>query len=510
MNNVISHGIDSDTRRGSHELEIAPYVSTNKEPETKSVSVMNDAMQQLFRRRMAMGGGFGGEVNTNPLNRDYASQFGYPQMISKFDYQDMYDRNPIAHRVVQLYPLECWQTRPTILDSNAPADSDFKREIDAVFSKHNIWGWLRRADILSGIGSYGILIIGINDGKPMNEPVTIEDGVKYELGYLRAFPESQVDIVESEIRRNSQRYGHPTMYRIQAQSPNVEFSGGHVDLSTQEIHWTRVVHIADNREISEIIGVPRLKLVYNACLDLMKIFGSSGEMFYKGAYPGYIIQATDNLLNTVQLDIPEIQRQVELFENQFQRWMALKNATVNQLSSSYADPTGHVEVCINQIAIGLGCPARILMGSERGELASTQDAVIWKKRLMERQESYLTPFLIKPVVQRLVTFGIVPNPFNNDFSVEWPDLSIDTRTEIYEVRAKQIEFLEKFYASNLDRFYDPVTFLMEFCDMSETKARTITRRAEQNKSEAAEKEAASLAPNMSGGASTGGLSDMGF
>lgn len=133
------------------------------------------------------------------------------------------------------------------------------------------------------------------------------------------------------------------MYRIQFQPWDVELDGGFTDMSMQEVHWTRVVHIADNREISEIYGVPRLQLVYNACLDLEKIFGSSGEMFYKGAYPGFVVEATDNLLNTVQLDSESIRQEVEKYENNFQRWMAIKNAHINALSSSYADPAGHVE-----------------------------------------------------------------------------------------------------------------------------------------------------------------------
>lgn len=241
-------------------------------------------------------------------------------------------------------------------------------------------GMLRRADILSGIGNFGILLMGVGDNKPLSEPVEIGENIKHKLQYVRPFPQAQIEIAASEMDKRNPRYGHPTMYRIQFQPWDIELDGGFTDMSMQEVHWTRVVHIADNREISEIYGIPRLQLVYNACLDLEKIFGSSGEMFYKGAYPGFMVQATDNLLNTVQLDSESIRSEVEKYENNLQRWMAIKNATIQSLSSSYADPAGHVEVCINQIAIGIGCPVRILLGSERGELASNQDAVIWKKR----------------------------------------------------------------------------------------------------------------------------------
>lgn len=486
--------------KNQSKTEQSPVIENGRVSEAISVAVMNEVQQQLYRRQLALGNS-GAEVNTSPLTRDYNAQFGYPEIISKYQYQEMYDRDPVAHRVVQLYPVECWQQLPAIYDSDAPTDSDFEKQVRTLFQQHNIWGMLRRVDILSGIGSFGILLMGVGDGKPLNTP--IEEGIgsdgnrkKYKLQYLRAFPHSQVQIAETESRRTSPRYGHPTMYRIEFQPRDMEVDGGFIDLTTQDVHWSRVIHIADNREVSEIYGVPRLQLVYNAILDLEKVFGSSGEMFYKGAYPGFVVEATDNLLGTVQLDSDSIRSEVEKYENNFQRWMALKNAHVNPLSSSYADPSGHVEVCLNRIAVALGCPVRILLGSERGELASSQDAVIWKKRLMERQISYLTPFLIRPVVQYLIKYGMVEVPYNKDFHVEWPDLSSDTQGDIYEVRSKQIEFIRAYKDGGFSEFMSPTDYFVKFCDMSESEVKTMLQHAEEYNKEQTEKEAAAVLEKM--------------
>lgn len=482
------------------------------DPVVAEVSVQNDVRQQLYRRQLQLGNTTG-EVNTSPLNRDYDAQFGYPVQINKFDYQHMYDRDPVAHRVVELYPIECWQQLPEVLDSDSPTQSDFEKQVHKVFSQHNLWGMLRRIDILSGIGNFGILLMGVGDGKPLDQPITLkkEDGTRYryKLQYVRAFPHAQVEISQFEMDRTNPRFGHPVMYRIQFQ-PNdlVTDIDGYVDLSMQEVHWTRVIHIADNREVSEIFGVPRLQRVYNALLDLNKVFGSSGEMFYKGAYPGFVVEATDNLLNTVQLDSESIRREVEKYENNFQRWMALKNAHVNPLSSSYADPSGHVEVCLNRIAVAMGCPVRILLGSERGELASSQDAVIWKTRLMERQSSYITPFVIKPVIQYLVRYGMVDPPYDNDFHVTWPDISADTKADIYEIRSRQLDFIRG-YQDVMD-FFSPVDFLVKFCDMSDEEAETVIKNAEEYKQKQMEKEAeASFGQGGEGGAGGGFGGDLG-
>lgn len=487
--------------------------------ETKEVSVQNDAQQSLYRRQLALGNGvMTGEVNTSPLTRDYDAQFGYPEFIDKMMFQRMYDRDPVAHRVVQLYPVECWQQLPKIYDSDAPTESDFEKQVAQVFQQHNVWGMLRRIDVLSGIGNFGILLMGVGDGKPLHEPVDYLDKngsrKKYKLQYVRAFPHSQVQIAQSESQKTNPRYGHPTLYRIQFQPNDIVDMEGFVDLSMQEVHWSRVIHVADNREVSEIYGVPRLQLVYNALLDLEKVFGSSGEMFYKGAYPGYVIESNDNQLSNVTFDLDMMRNQIEKYENNLQRWMAIKNAHVSPLSSSYADPSGHIEVCLNRIAVALGCPVRILLGSERGELASSQDAVIWKKRLMERQISYLTPFVIRPVVQFLIKCGMVDMPYNKDFHVEWPDLSSDTKQEIYEVRQRQMEFMRSYLGDNLGQFMTPKDFLVKFCDLTDDEAEEMLDNAKKYNKENVEKHAASLAQMMTGdggGAESGGggMGDMG-
>ena len=463
------------------------------------VSVFNDIGQSLFRRQNALNYNLD-EINTSPLSRDYEAQFGHPPDINKFDYQRMYDRNPVAHRVVELYPVECWQQLPTIYDADAPQQSDFEKKINQVFQSTNMWGMMRRVDILSGIGNFGILLLGFSDGRPLDEPV--QKGVGLELEYVRPFPHSQVEIVQSEQDRMNKRYGHPTMYRIQFQSIDQPIEGGFVDLSTRDVHWTRVVHIADNREVSEIYGVPRLQRCWNSLLDLYKILGSSGEMFYKGAYPGFSVEATDNMLGTVSIDADSIRAELEKYENNLQRVIALKNARLSPISSNYADPTGFVEAHLNQIAVANAVPVRILLGSERGELASSQDAVIWKKRLMERQISYITPFLIRPVVVRSIQYGIVPMPYNKDFHVEWPDLSTDTQEQKYAVREKQLQFLSQYRDGGLDRFFAPVPYMMHYCDMTESEAKSFVDEAEKMRTEDIEAEAARLVGG-DGGADSG-------
>lgn len=490
----------------------------NLSAETKKnieAAVFNDVQQQLYRRQLMLGAS---DVNTSPLSRTYWEMFGYPECIDKYEYQKMYDRNPVAHRVVELYPAECWQSKPEILDSDAPASSHFETQIRDLFERYSIWSMLRRVDVLSGIGNFGILLMGVGDGKALNEPVDLSplpngEPRRYKLQYIRAFPHSQVSIAASEANKSNRRYGHPTMYRIQFQ-PNdlITDVEGFVDLSMQDVHWTRVIHIADNREVSEIYGIPRLQLVYNALLDLEKVFGSSGEMFWKGAYPGFVVEATDNQLGTVQIDSESIRHEIEKYENNLQRWMALKNAHVNPLSSSYSDPSNHIKTCLDQIALAVGCPMRILLGSERGELASSQDGVIWRKRLMERQNSYITPYIIRPVVQYLINCGVVDPPYDRDFHVEWPDLSTETKTEVYGIRSQQLAFLSQYKNDGLSEFISPADFLIKFCDFSDKECELLLANAKRERQKKLMEDAAQLMAQdlgLGGEEGAGGMGGMG-
>ena len=169
-NKTTSQSKITKTKKQTKSVSVANQAfGQNEVPEKKEVAITNeDIKQQLFRRRLLLGNNIG-EVNTSPLTRDYNAQFGYPEVISKVVYQRMYDRDPIAHRVVQLYPLECWQQLPAIYDSDAPTQSDFEKQIKILFEKFDIWSRLRMVDILSGIGNFGILLMGVGDGKNLNE-----------------------------------------------------------------------------------------------------------------------------------------------------------------------------------------------------------------------------------------------------------------------------------------------------------------------------------------------------
>jgi hypothetical protein len=110
------------------------------------------------------------------------------------------------------------------------------------------------------------------------------------------------------------------------------------------------------------------------------------------------------------------------------------------LQQQVSDPAPHVDVIIQMISAEKGIPKRILTGTERGELASTQDSNEWKDYTQARREDHAEPNILRPTVDRFIELGILPKP-EDDYDVKWSDLysmSEKARVEIGKGRANAL------------------------------------------------------------------------
>src|SRR5919106_6866879 len=71
--------------------------------------------------------------------RNIARECGHPDTFVPEQYQDLYDRDPIAARVVQIYPRECWQLQPLVYeDEDEKALTPFEADWNAL--SHSLGG----------------------------------------------------------------------------------------------------------------------------------------------------------------------------------------------------------------------------------------------------------------------------------------------------------------------------------------------------------------------------------
>jgi len=419
--------------------------------------------------------------------RDIGDECGHPKFIKEVEYKDMYDREPIATRIVEVYPRECWQVQPTVSDEgDVNSKSPFEEAIgelgknlrgESWFKDEDgnpLWEHLKRLDELSGIGYYGVLLIGFND---IDESGSLADEVKtsegLEIIFLRTFDSSLVNIDSRETDTTSPRFGHPTMYTINFEDPRgFEDHGINVSTNTEKVHHSRIIHVADNLGVSEIFGPPRLQSVFNRVLDLHKLYGGSAEMYWRGAFPGLSFETHPQLGGDVTID-SSMRDEMEDYMNGLQRFLALTGMSAKSLAPQVVDPAPQIDVQITAICIRLGIPKRKFMGTERGELSSSMDDDEWNDKVKARQLNYVTPRIIVPFIDRLIALRVLPEPSEGGYTVNWPDIHNLSDQVKAEILMQRIEAMSKFVGGGVENIMSLKDFYVREIGYSEEEADSI-------------------------------------
>jgi len=402
--------------------------------------------------------------------RDIDAECGYPKIIRVEDYHYLYNREGIAERVVHILPEESWCMDPTVHDTEQATENDsvFNEAVETLDENKNIFSYLERADKLSGVGRFGLILIGLNDGKPLDQPV--EPGASMEITFIRVFEEVQVQISTMETDPTNPRFGQPTMYKVRFADIKPGNTTAQTDAIDRSVHWSRCIHLADNRKTSEICGDPRLQIVYNRVYDLRKVVSGSGEMFWKGAFPGISLETTPDVGSDVEFDKDSLDKEMFEYQNGLRRYLALAGVQAKSLAPQVADPTSHVMVQLKLIATSIGVPFRIFIGTEEAKLAGDQDQKSWNKRLKRRQDKYLTPMVLRPFFDRLIAIGVLPEPNGGRYTITWPDLNTQTDKDKAEVANIWTKALKEYITGDVDVMIPPKQYLTLIMGLSETLA----------------------------------------
>lgn len=438
-----------------------------------TVPVFNDEMMKVFQSLMTRNASmsrWGGILNQMGADqrRDLYKECGYPDTstLTPEIYKRRYLRDEIAQRVVEFLPKETWKSQPDIFeDPNEDVDTPFEEAVKELakglrgksWFKDNegnpIWQELSKADELCGIGSFGVVLFGFDDNLPLSEPVkgvieensspvgfegdadeggkrkkkeidsdepvgnysltvnlTLTEKKRLKLIYLRSFDESLVQVAQYEMNMSSPRFNQPVMYLVTLNDPELNLSGIGMPSSTVYVHWTRVLHIADNACGVPWFGKPRMQPVFNRLLDIEKVTGASGEGYWRGAILQIFLSTHPSLGGDVTVDDVKLKEMMENMEEGFQRWGSLMGMIPTPIAPAAIDPTPWVDLYITMICIKLGIPMRKFKGSERGELSSTEDEGDCNDVIRGRQMNFATPMIIVPFFDRLIMVGVLPEP----------------------------------------------------------------------------------------------------
>lgn len=376
--------------------------------------------EMLQRANFAVRSGltFGGK-------RDLYAALGYTPTLGIGDYRSRYKRGDIATRVVDAYPKATWRGGAELVEDEDPEVlTPFEEAWLALDQEHQIWSTLGRLDILAGLGRYAGLLIGAADNQELEQPV----GKVSALLYLWPYGEDEL-IIDAYVKDTKDpRYGLPEFYRLTRTGDSISVN--------KRVHHSRILHVADGVIDDKVYGTPRLEKVWNRLDDLDKIVGAGSEAFWRRADQGLYFNI-DPDAKVADSAIPAMKDSAEEFVHGMKRVLALQGAKVTALGSDVADFSSQVASVISLISGATGIPQRLLLGSERGELASSQDKENWDRRVDDRRVDFAEPVIVRPLVQRLTEMGLLPEV--EGYDIRWPEIEDQTemdRASIAEKLAK--------------------------------------------------------------------------
>ena len=370
------------------------------------------AMAESLVLRNELAGRFGMSFSGK---RDLWTALGYPKVLQYADLDAKYRRGGYGRAAVNRIVRSCWKLPPVISDlSDGTEDTQFEKAWKELAKRKNVIRSLSAVDKLCRIGNFAVLLIGLDDGKTLDLPADKASGITF----LRAYAQANATIATYDREETSERYGLPLTYSLQIVNRSV--SGNASDAVARGVHWTRVIHVAEDADEDPVFGESTIEIIFNNLMNLELVGGGSAEMFWRGAFPGLAL-LMDAKTRMTDPQKEAFEKELDEYTHGLKRTLNLRGITPEQLPPAVADPTAHIAIQVDEVCAAIECPKRIFLGSERGELASGADEKNWRATVRYRQENHCENIILRPFVDRLIALGILDSPNNNEYEVAWPD-----------------------------------------------------------------------------------------
>lgn len=357
-------------------------------------------------------------------DRDIYQALGYSTVLKYEDYAAQYSRQDMARAVIDRPAKTTWQGLILVVESDDDEETALEKEWKALYKDLGLASIFLRLDKLTGIGCYGALLLGLDDVQTSNDLARPVNPGQRKLLYVKPLGEGSATINTWNRNTSDKRFGQPETYTITISSANET-------TTTATVHWSRIIHTVDGLLESEIEGTPRLKAIFNRLKDLEKIVGASAEMFWRGGRPGYQGKLDKDYQMTTETKA-DLKDQIDEYENNLRRILVNEGVELSALESQISDPSNHVDIQIQMISSETGIPKRILTGSERGELASTQDMDMWFSLITDRRINFAEPNVLRPFIDRCIEYKILSSP-KEKYNVVWSDLFALSKKEQAEI-----------------------------------------------------------------------------
>jgi hypothetical protein len=353
---------------------------------------------------------------THGGKRDIYEALGYPRTLSFEDYWEEYSRGGLAKTIVEAFPSATWYGGADLVDKPREGETTepinqheltpFEEESESLAKRLGLWDALLSADVLAGIGKYAIVVIGAPGA--FDTPLTSVSSAD-DIAYLSPYGQDRVEIVGTDGNKNSPRFGLPEFYSVKVSQQR----------QSERVHHTRVLHIAEGRLDNPIEGQPRLRACWNYLLDLAKVVGGGAEAAWKRMDPGLHIDVDPDVEFDEDAE-DALETEVDEYQHDVRRTIRTRGVKVTPLFANVAAFGSNVDSILALISATVRIPQRILTGSERGQLASTQDKNNWNDSIRDRRRVHATP-IVSDFYDRMLALKVLPDP-TYEYTIRWPDL----------------------------------------------------------------------------------------
>lgn len=468
--------------------------------------------------------------------RDIDAECGYPKTSELHThYQEAFDRGDIAARVVGCWPEDVWRVNPSVYEvEDSDEATPFEEAFDALGKQlrgrswllgddsHPLWDYAKRAHILSRSGRYSVALVGTDDGLPLDQPargvqeansapagkgvpapsangayrltVNAAETAGRKLLYLSVFPEAQAEVSTWETNPSSPRYRQPVTYTLTFDDPSSLWQGGSTG-STRQVHWTRVVHVAVDVLGCDWLAVPAMQACFNRLYDLRKVYGASGEAFWQNAIMKLFFELLPSLAGKADVDQASMKAEYEKLIRGLQPGMVLENFSAKTVAPSVVDPGPHAEALITAICVAINYPKRRFMGSEQGELASSEDTKRHNANVRGYQTGRVTARLVAPLIDRFIMLGVLPEPEPREvdvggqtvtrqgYHVDWPDVTAQSETEKATVFQQRMAGLSAYVSGGVEALIPPREMLTLEAGYTDEEADQVLEAAQVHEEE---------------------------
>lgn len=362
-------------------------------------------------------------------------EFGYIENPTFHDLYKYYRRNGLAGGAIVKSNNKVWSDYPEIYRGSKSEEDqvydEYEKKVNAILND-NLWREFKEADKRRMIGRWSALILYFNDAHEVAMSDAVSEGRT--LRFVKSAWANSLTVLTYDDA------GIPVLWEYQP--PKID---GIVQQSVT-IHRDRVFILGDMTEDGEAFHERGL----NNIMNTDKVEGGSAESYRKNAANMIHINFSadadeietggedDGGLKDVRKDMNKIGRDLNQGKDTI---LVTQGANSSQLVSPVADPTPtfmcNVQTFCASLPISIS--AKILLGNQTGERASTEDIKQFHSSCQDYRIWQLTPEIIK-FLHKLMNLRVIEY---QEVGVTWSDLTIPTQLEMLEIAEKMSEINTK-------------------------------------------------------------------